>query len=254
MDHLVWRLTSESHGRDHLLFWLVAKIPRDVWAECRATAERKARTLTYEDLSVSLLELALEKESDQQLNAYRPGGGNTGKHGRGYQGPQPGQGTTPKNACYMSNVQDLFWVDTRDEQGGVAHAPDCDQHQCFVVQGKKQDTNTCGTAKMPTTTGVPVPSVASASTTEMSATTISARLRMAVEAVEARAMARRARGSPKDEAKAKATNKAKVEDAEALTRSRRARTGPRETPTLNQWGPTLRPLECSKTQGLRPPP
>ena len=29
------------------------------------------------------------------------------------------------------------------------HAPDCDQHQCFVVWGKKQQTNTGGKAKMP---------------------------------------------------------------------------------------------------------
>ena len=95
------------------------------------------------------MELALDKESDQHLNAYRPGGGNSGGHGRGHQGPRPGQGTTPKNAPYMSNVQDLFWCDCRDEQGGLVHAPDCDQHECFVVPGKKQATNTGGKAKMP---------------------------------------------------------------------------------------------------------
>ena len=57
--------------------------------------------------------------------------------------------TTPNNARYMSNVQDLFSCDARDEQGGLVHAPDCDQHECFVVQGKKQETNTCGKAKIP---------------------------------------------------------------------------------------------------------
>ena len=71
------RLTPGSYGSDKLLFWLVAKIPRDVWDEWGATAEHKARTLTYADLSVLLLELALEKESYQHLNAYRPGGGNS---------------------------------------------------------------------------------------------------------------------------------------------------------------------------------
>ena len=30
------------------------------------------------------LDLALEKESDQHLNAHRPGGGGSGSHGRGY--------------------------------------------------------------------------------------------------------------------------------------------------------------------------
>ena len=54
--------------------WLVAKLSRELWDECRSTAERKARSLRYEDLCVLLLELALEKESDQHLNNYRPGG------------------------------------------------------------------------------------------------------------------------------------------------------------------------------------
>ena len=49
----------------------------------------------------------------------------------------------------MSNVQDLFWCDARDEQGRLLHARDCDQHQCFVVQAKKQETNSVGKAKMP---------------------------------------------------------------------------------------------------------
>ena len=49
----------------------------------------------------------------------------------------------------MSNVQDLFWCDARDEQGSLLHAPDCDQHDCFMVQGKKRETNTGGKAKLP---------------------------------------------------------------------------------------------------------
>ena len=95
------------------------------------------------------MELALEKESDQHLNAYRPGGGGSGSLGRGYEGHRPGQGTTPKNALIMSNVQDLFWCDARDGQASLLHAPDCDQHDCFVGQGKKQETNTGGKAKLP---------------------------------------------------------------------------------------------------------
>ena len=149
LDHWVGRLTPGSYGSDELLFWLVAKLPRELWDECRSTAERKARAFNYEDLSVLFLELALDKESDQHLNAYRPGGGGSGSHGRGYQGHRPGQGTTPKNARIMGNVQDLFWCDARDEQGSLLHAPDCDQHHCFRVQGKKQETNTGGKAKLP---------------------------------------------------------------------------------------------------------
>ena len=147
--HWVGGLTPGSYGSNELLFWLVAKLPPEVWNECRATAERKARALTYEDLSVLFLELSLQKQSNQHLNAYRPGGGGSGSHGRGYQGPQPGQGTTLKNARFMSNVQDLFCCDARDEQGRLLHAADYDQRDCFVVQGKRQETSTGGEAKLP---------------------------------------------------------------------------------------------------------
>ena len=84
LNHWAGRLTPGSYSSDDLLFWLVAKLPRELWDECRLTAERKARSLHYEDLCVLLLEMALEKESDQHLNNYRPGGGGSG--GKGYQG------------------------------------------------------------------------------------------------------------------------------------------------------------------------
>ena len=149
LDHWAGRLTPGSYSSVDLLFWLVAKLPRDLWDECRSTAERKARALHYEDLCVLLLELALEKESDQHLNNYRPGGGGSGSHGKGYQGSRPGQGTTPKHARIMENVKELFWCDARDEQGHLQHAPDCEQRDCFVVQGKQQETNTGAKAKLP---------------------------------------------------------------------------------------------------------
>ena len=149
LDHWVGPLTPGSYGSHELLFWLVAKLPRELWDECRALAERKARALNYRDLSVLPLELALEKESDQHLNAYGPGGGGSGSQGQGYEGHRPGQGTTPKNARFMSNVPDLLWCDSRDEQGCLLHAPDCDQRDCIVVQGKKQETNTGSKAKLP---------------------------------------------------------------------------------------------------------
>ena len=49
----------------------------------------------------------------------------------------------------MGNVQELFWCDARDEDGHLQHASDCDQRDCFVVQGKKQETNTGAKPKMP---------------------------------------------------------------------------------------------------------
>ena len=132
----------------------MAKFPRDVPHDYRATAERKAGTRTDDDLSGLLWELALEKESDQHSNAYRLEEGKSGNHGREYQGPRPGQGTATRNARYMSNVQDLLWCDVRNEKGGLVHVPDCDQHECFVVQGMKQETETAvGGPRFPTTTG-----------------------------------------------------------------------------------------------------
>ena len=64
LDHWVGPLTDGSYSSDELLFWSLAKLPRELWEECRSTAECKARALNYEDLSVLLLELALEEESD----------------------------------------------------------------------------------------------------------------------------------------------------------------------------------------------
>ena len=127
----------------------MAKLPRELWDKCRSMAERKARALHYEDLCVLLLELALEKESDQHLNNYRPGGGGSGSGSKGYQGSRPGQGTTPKQARIMESVQELFWCDARDEQGHLQHAADCEQRDCFVVQGKQQEKNTGAKAKLP---------------------------------------------------------------------------------------------------------
>ena len=49
----------------------------------------------------------------------------------------------------MSNVQDPFWCDVTDEQGCLLHAHDCDQRNCFVVQEKKQETNTASKGNMP---------------------------------------------------------------------------------------------------------
>ena len=151
LDHWAGRLTPGSYSSDDLLIWLVAKLPRELSDECRSTAERKTRSLRYEDLWVLLLEVALEKESDQHLNNYRPGGGGSGSLVKGYQGSRPWQGTTPKHAHarIMENVKELFWCHARDEQGHLQHAPDCEQRDCFIVQGKQQEKNTGAKAKLP---------------------------------------------------------------------------------------------------------
>ena len=67
----------------------------------------------------------------------------------GIKDTDPDRELPPKKAGIMSNVQGFFWCYGRDEQGSLLHAPDCDQHDCFVVQGKQQETNTSGKAKLP---------------------------------------------------------------------------------------------------------
>ena len=52
LDHWLGHLTPGSYRSIERLFWLVAKLPRELWDECRFTAECKARALNYEDLSV----------------------------------------------------------------------------------------------------------------------------------------------------------------------------------------------------------
>ena len=64
LDYWAGRWTPGSYSREDLLFWLVAKLLRELFDECRSTAERKARALHYEDLCVLLLELAMERESN----------------------------------------------------------------------------------------------------------------------------------------------------------------------------------------------
>ena len=110
LDHWAGRLTPRSYSSDDLLFWLVAKLPGELWDECRSTAERNARALHHKDLCVLLLKRALEKESDQHLNNYRPGGGCSGSHGKGYQGSRLGQGTTPKTHPYHGKCQGALLV------------------------------------------------------------------------------------------------------------------------------------------------
>ena len=163
----------------------------------------------------------------------------------------------------MSNVQELFWCAASDEQGCLLHAPNCDQQNCFVVQGKKQETNTAAKPRCRTTTGAqsPVRSVGRGSTIRTSATISNAIRRSSRPRTPgARAVARTtptrtvARASPRAMAKAKV---AKAEmDEEALTASwtrTRTQTSPAGTPILHH-GENSEPLVGNQTRDLRPVP
>ena len=81
------------------------------------------------------------------MDAFWPRGQGA-DHGPGYQVP-PASGLSRKHAPHMSNTHDLFCSYSRDEKGGPVRGSDCDEHQCFAVQGKKQGTNTPGKAETP---------------------------------------------------------------------------------------------------------
>ena len=163
----------------------------------------------------------------------------------------------------MSNVQDLFWCDARDEQGSLLHAHDCDQRDCFVVQGKKQETNTGGKAKLLDHYRCTVTCAFCGKRKHYedgcynnNADRRSLRPRTPVARAVARTTPTRtmAKASPRTMAKAKVA-KAK-DDEEALTASRtrtRMRTLPEGTPILHQGG-TLSPLVGNQTRDLRPVP
>ena len=257
LDHWAGRLTPGSYSSDDLLFWMVAKLPRELWNECRSTGERKARAFNYEDLSVLLRELALEKESDQHLNAYRPGGGGSVSHGKWYQGPRPGQGTTPKHAHIMDNVNELFWCDARDEHGHQQHAPDCDERDFFMVQGKKQETNTGTMPKMPDHNRCTITCASCGKRKHYEDECyhkqhLSAKLKGEDPCKDSRRAVARAtatapaRASRKVERKAKTRDKADGEEAliASQTRPTRTRTRTEAAPTLFQGG-TPSPLEGS---------
>ena len=145
LDDLVGCLTPGSYSPDDLLFWFVSKLPKNVWEKWRLTPERKRRTLLYEVLSMLLLELALEKKANSHLNAYRPGG-QSGGHVKGNQNNHRPGTSQPRNARYMST---LFWCEVVDDNGESVHAHDSEGHDCFLVKGKKQETNTRKKEKMP---------------------------------------------------------------------------------------------------------
>ena len=139
LDHWVGRLTPGSYGSDELLLWLVAKLPRELWDECRSTALRGFACATLGTGAGERKRPAPERLPSCRRRLWAPW--------QRVPGTQTWQGNTPNHARIMGNVQELFWCDARDEHCHLQHAPDCDHRDCFVVQGKKQETNTG--AKMP---------------------------------------------------------------------------------------------------------
>ena len=68
---------------------------------------------------------------------------------KGTRDPDLDRGVPPRQARIMGQVQEFFLCDARGEHGHLQHAPYCNQRDCFVVQGKKQETNTGTKRKLP---------------------------------------------------------------------------------------------------------
>ena len=97
------------------------------------------------DPPLLLLELTLEKQSNQHQNTDCPSGQGGGQC-RGYQAQRPGQ-----NQRSARNMNHHFCSEAKDESGAPTplHALDYDQFLCYVVRGQKQEVNTGGKLKMP---------------------------------------------------------------------------------------------------------
>ena len=154
LEYLFSRMNVGSFGATEPHLWLMSKIPQRTWDECRATSERKSRTLSYDELVDLLIELALERENDSHTEKFLK------KHlGRGgTPTPERGEGKGPKNPTNtnqgggkgrgnlraMNEVKPdagappLFYCKPVNDKGGPCHAPDCNHRSSCMLQMKRQ--------------------------------------------------------------------------------------------------------------------
>ena len=70
LEYLFSRMNVGSYGATEPHLWLLSKIPRRTWDDCRATFERKSRTHSYDRVVDLLIELALERENDSHMEKF----------------------------------------------------------------------------------------------------------------------------------------------------------------------------------------
>ena len=92
LEYLFSRMNVGSYGATEPDLWLMSKILRRTWDDCRSTSERKSRTHSYDELVDLLIGLALERENDSHMEKFLT------KHlGRGgTPTPERGDGKGPK--------------------------------------------------------------------------------------------------------------------------------------------------------------
>ena len=162
LEYLFSRMNVGSYGPTEPHLWLVSKIPKRTWDDCRSTSERKSRTHTYDDLVDLLIELSLERENDSRMETLLK------RHlGRGsIPTPERGEATGPNNPTNankgggkgggnlraLSEVKPeagappLFYRKPVNDKGQPCHAPDCDHRSGCVLQLKRQQHTKIGEA------------------------------------------------------------------------------------------------------------
>ena len=154
LEYLFLRMNVGSYGATEPHLWLMSKIPQRTWDDCRSTSERKSRTHSYDELVDLLIELALERENDSQMEKFLKkhlgrGGTPTPERGEGKGHKNPtntnqGGGKGRGNLRAMNEVKPeagtppLFYCRPVNDKGGPCHASDCDLRSGCMLQMKRQ--------------------------------------------------------------------------------------------------------------------
>ena len=70
LEYLFSRMKVGSYEATEPHLWLMSRIPKRTWDDCRSTSERKSRTHSYDELVDLLIELALERGNDSHMEKF----------------------------------------------------------------------------------------------------------------------------------------------------------------------------------------
>ena len=154
LEYRFSRMNVGSYGATEPHLWLMSKIPRRTWNDCRATSERKSRTHSYDELVDLRIELALDGENDSYMEKFLK------KHlgRRGTPALERGEEKGPKNPTNRNQgggkgrgnlramnedkpdagTPPLFYCKPVNYKGGPCHASDCNHRSSCMLQNKRQ--------------------------------------------------------------------------------------------------------------------
>ena len=70
LKELMGRMNPTSYGPPEPHLWLVGTIRSKTWENCREKSEKKSPTHSYDDLVDLLIELAMGRENDSNMDKY----------------------------------------------------------------------------------------------------------------------------------------------------------------------------------------